>query len=38
MFELKHTAGVADFTKGRVPVTVGNRNYLDKEKMADRMY
>jgi len=29
---------VADFYQGRSAVTVGDRHYLDKEKMADEMY
>ena len=31
-------SGVVDFFQGRSPVTMGNRHYLDKEKMADKVY
>ncbi len=30
--------GVIDFYQGRSPVSVGNKHYLDKEKMGDRLY
>lgn len=31
-------SGVADFYQGRSPVSIGDKHYLDKEKMADRCY
>ena len=31
-------SGIADFYQGRSPVTMGDKHYLDKEKMADREY
>ncbi|MFC1741752.1 integrase [Nanoarchaeota archaeon] len=36
--DLEIPSGIADFYQGRSPVTVGDRHYLDKEKMADRLY
>ena len=31
-------SGVADFYQGRSPVSIGDRHYLDKERMADEKY
>lgn len=31
-------SGIIDFYQGRASVTVGDKHYLDKERMADRLY
>ena len=36
--ELGIPSGIIDFYQGRSPVTVGDKHYLDKERMADKLY
>lgn len=32
------TPAVIDFIQGRVPISIGSKHYLDKERMADKLY
>ncbi|MBT4604028.1 hypothetical protein HOC01_00165 [archaeon] len=38
MLEFRYSFAVADFYQGRSSVSIGNRHYLDKERMADEKY